>query len=430
MNDIKLTSAVHRAGIGLVIFLGWYSLPSWAGISVSNSNQMPPAQNQGFYYQIGGGEAVPPPANTTVVTIPLNASVDVNLGYNCGAFDPTLSMKNLLNGVSNGTSKMEQELVDAATAAIANLPAYVLEHANPELYNLFTNSMFGAHSDIQLATKSCQAMHSDIAQGKNPYDDFATLSVGNDWKLQMSAGDGDIVSAQENVTKSNGNNGLPWVGGTNAGGSNQPPIRVVHDATVAGYNSLLNRDAATTTAPASTADNQELVSTFSTPQAAADWVTAVVGDQSITTCSGCTKSATPGVGLLPTNQTRVTQVNQNLNALLTGQTPLSQQSLAAVSAPGVIITPPVIDALKNMDPNDQMIWAGRLSEEVAMSQTLSEALLARQVLEAGKRDPQISAVGSAQTQLDGTLNQLDTDIRDLMFQNDMRKALVSQTVSQ
>src|SRR3546814_14239034 len=51
----------------------------------------------------------------------------------------------------------------------------------------------------------------------------------------------DAVSAIEQAETRRGNDGVPWVGGSNAGGSGQPAIKVVGDVTRAGYNLVTGR---------------------------------------------------------------------------------------------------------------------------------------------------------------------------------------------
>ncbi len=93
---------------------------------------------------------------------------------------------------------------------------------------------------MQLATKSCEQMEAEIAQGKNPYADLITLSKGNDWKLQMGIGGNDAVTAKDAVESSNGDSGIPWVGGQ-AGGTGQPLLQFTGDIVKAGYNINMNR---------------------------------------------------------------------------------------------------------------------------------------------------------------------------------------------
>ena len=88
------------------------------------------------------------------------------------------------------------------------------------------------HRDVILA--------SEIAQGKNPYADLITLSKGNDWKVQMGIGGNDAVTAKDSVETSNGDNGVPWIGGQ-AGGAGQPLLQFTGDIVKAGYNINMNR---------------------------------------------------------------------------------------------------------------------------------------------------------------------------------------------
>src|SRR5690606_13621115 len=139
-----------------------------------------------------------------------------------------------------------------ATSAMAALPALILQRSNPGLYDLFQNALLKAEETMQIATKSCEAMEAEIARGKNPYADLITLSKGNDWKVQMGIGGNDAVTAKEAVEATNGDNGIPWIGGQ-AGGAGQPELRFTGDVVEAGYNIQLNRPLGTSgAAPADT----------------------------------------------------------------------------------------------------------------------------------------------------------------------------------
>src|SRR5690606_36985009 len=119
--------------------------------------------------------------------------------------------------------------------------------------------------------------------------------------LKQAVASTDAVSAIEQAESSRGNDGVPWVGGGNAGGSGQPPIRVVGDVTRAGYN-LLNGRSATDTSPIDslTCGHRLSCQTWSSPEEAATWATRVLGEQEQRTCDSCTKTrTTPGVGLTP-----------------------------------------------------------------------------------------------------------------------------------
>ncbi|MDF1630926.1 MAG: hypothetical protein P1U78_14120, partial [Alcanivoracaceae bacterium] len=177
-----------------------------------------PTEDGLWYYEIGGAEPVSVPANPAVVSTTLGGSAQLGLGYSCGKFDPVAAVTNTLNDIGSGVDNMMNAMTAAATSAIASLPALILQRANPGLYDLFQNALIKAEETMQLATKSCEQMEAEIAQGKNPYADLITLSKGNDWKVQMGIGGNDAVTAKDTVESSNGDNGVPWIGGQ-AGGT-------------------------------------------------------------------------------------------------------------------------------------------------------------------------------------------------------------------
>ena len=154
-----------------------------------------PTEDSLWYYEIGGAQPVSVPANPSVVSMTLGGSAQLGLGYSCGKFDPVAAVTNTLNDIGAGVDNMMNAMTAAASAAIASLPALILQRANPGLYDLFQNALLQAEETMQLATKSCEQMEAEIAKGKNPYADLITLSKGNDWKLQMGIGGNDAVTA-------------------------------------------------------------------------------------------------------------------------------------------------------------------------------------------------------------------------------------------
>ena len=165
--------------------------------SISGYAAQAPTEDSLWYYEIGGAEPVSVPANPSVVSVTLGGSAQLGLGYSCGKFDPVAAVTNTLNNIGTGVDNMVNAMTAAATSAIAALPALILQRANPGLYDLFQNALLKAEETMQLATKSCEQMEAEIAQGKNPYADLITLSKGNDWKVQMGIGGNDAVTAQK-----------------------------------------------------------------------------------------------------------------------------------------------------------------------------------------------------------------------------------------
>lgn len=401
-----------------------------------------------LYYKMGGGSdfTLPPVSDTTTMT--LNAGADLSAGLSCGAFNPALSITNSMNNLKDEVDNLEQGIIAAATGSIAEMPMYELAKADPTLYHLLNNALLSAHKQIDLSVKGCQQVRNEIAHGKNPYADWAILSVGDRWKQHLAltaAGDEDINDAEQDVNEHAGDNGVTWVQGSegvdgalHAGGQNQPPIHVIADTVMAGYNALLNRANLQDPSPAPT--GTELSQAFPAPSDAVSWTTNVVGDAIITTCNDTTcknnQGGLAGRGLLPwittchlPNQPDCTQTIQtNLANLVTAQTPITQENLDSVSAEDLIISPHVIHALQNMEPTQQKLLISKLAQEVATQRVVEKALLAKTLLQTGSQVPVIAANQPAQKTIQAATSHLNQDIQSLAFEASIRKQLLSNTL--
>ena len=393
-------------------------------IAVADTNA--PTEDGLWYYEIGGAEPVSVPANPKVTAMTLGGSVQLGLGYSCGAFDPVAAVKNSLNNIGSGVDDMMDAMTAAATSAIAALPALILQRANPGLYDLFQNALLKAEQTLQLATKSCELMEAEIAQGKNPYADLITLSKGNDWKLQMGIGGNDAVTAKEAVETANGDNGIPWIAGP-AGGTGQPELRFTGDIVEAGYNINMNRPIAAS-GPIPAASATRLSEIWSEPAAARDWVVDVVGENIVTTCDSCRKDSVPGTGLLPKLFQEGNAVTVALQGLVNGATAPTLENLELITAPGVAITRQVIEAIRDMPATEQSLIIGRLVSEISTARTIEKALFARRLLLSGRQVPEVYATQVAREHVDNSIAELDREIDNLLFETRVRREVVSATV--
>lgn len=386
-----------------------------------------PTEDSLWYYEIGGAEPVSLPANPSVVSMTLGGSAQLGLGYSCGKFDPVAAVTNTLNDIGSGVDSMMNAMTTAATNAIASLPALILQRANPGLYDLFQNALLKAEETLHLATKSCEVMEAEIAQGKNPYADLITLSKGNDWKVQMGIGGNDAVTAKKTVEAANGQHGVPWIGGQ-AGGSGQPVLAFTGDIVAAGYNIQLNR-AVTDASPIPAEQSTRLSALWPSPAAVRDWTVAVVGENIVTTCDTCRKDSIPGTGLLPKLYQESAAVTAELQQLVGGAVPPTLDNLQRITAPGVAITRQVIEAIREMPASEQSLIVGRLVAEIATARTVEKALYARRLLLSGRQVPEVYATEVAREHADRSIAELDTEINNLLFETRVRKEVVSDTVS-
>lgn len=386
-----------------------------------------PPEDSLWYYEIGGAKPVSAPANPQVQSTTIGGSAQLGLGYSCLKFDPVTAVSDTLNQVKDGTENMLNAMTRAATGAIASLPAMILQRANPGLYDLFQNALVRAELTVDLATKSCEQMESAIANNKNPYEDLVVLSKGNDWKVQMGVGGGSVVTANEAVAQVNGANGLPWIGGS-AGGQNQDPIALTKDITSAGFNVQMNRPPSSQGSVVADPD-QRLTLVWNDPSNAADWLVDVVGEHKVTTCEGCEKSTIPGSGLGPSLEQEEHNLTTVLESLVAGgQTP-TLANLSRVSAPGIAITRDVIDSINSLPITEQQIVVDRLVAEIAVARTVEKAFLARRLVKSGSSIPEVQANPVAREHVDQIVRELDSEINRLAFEAQIRKDLVSNTVT-
>ena len=434
--------------LNVFLLLGTVALiPSFTNAA---NNPLIPGGSDSFYYQLGGGKAIPVPAFIDQETVPLGADGNLSLGYNCGVFDPMVSIVNSLNNIKNSFLNIEQTVIQNATAAVLEFPMYEISRANPDLYNMLNNGISGAREDLSLSTKSCQVMQNDIAQGENPYHDWSKISLGDDWKYYMGASSSsnfsssqlassgvdssDINQVKNQISKDNGDTGVPWVNGTNtgrgglyAGGKGQPAILVLHDTVIAGYNVIIgdNRAYNDTSAPAKNDKNARLVDTWSSPTNAADWITRVLGDEKVTTYSGGNKSSSPGVGLLPEIQSITIALEPKIASLVSGTTSMSLDNLRAVSAPSVMLNKAVIEYIRRLTPIERSIYVSKVSQIIATARIKDYAQLALQLLESGSQVPEIFANKAAQDNINSGIKRLNDQLQQILFNVKMNQVVAN-----
>lgn len=372
-------------------------------------------------YSIGGGRAVSMGSAGQMQSLTVGAGWNSNLI--CGDMDINTTLKNQLNGITNGFQSIMGNVIQSATSAVASLPALIIQRADPALYNLLTNGILQARLDFDRSKLTCRSMAEKMADMAGGQLGWGQLAEGMALKQAVSQSGLDAVSAIEKSESRKGNDGVPWVGGSNAGGAGQNAIKVVNDVTRAGYN-LLNNRSVSDTSPidSSTCGNRLSCQTWSSPQAASAWATRVLGEREQRTCESCTKTqTTPGVGLTPLIQEEFEAKLKALQELVSGSKPTTLANLEAAGSTSLPITRGVIEALR--DEPDQDVLGKRLASEAALSSVLEKALLLQRTLLTGMKEPNIAAnelalqaVGQENTALEQEINNLKTELslrRDL-----------------
>lgn len=414
-----LRATLLVAAITLVVGVAWAQTridPN--GVNVSGS-----VIGDDVLYSIGGGRAVSMGGAGNM------QSIGVGVGWNsnliCGDMSITTTLQNQLNGITNGFQTIMSNVIQNATSAVASLPALIIQRADPGLYNLLTNGILQARLDFDRSKMTCRAIANrmaDMAGGQAGWDQLAEGMA-----LRDAVSSTDAVSAIEQAESNKGNNGVPWVGGGNAGGSGQSSIKVVGDVTRAGYNLLNGRSATDTSSIARSACSNRLTcQTWSSPGAAADWATRVLGEREQRTCENCTKTqTTPGVGLTPMIQEEYETKLQALQELVTGTRPTTLANLDAAGSSSLPITRGVIEALR--DEPDQDVLGKRLASEAALSSVLEKALLLQRTLLTGKKEPNVAANELAVQAVDQENSALEQEINNLKTELELRRTLAGNS---
>ncbi len=427
--------------IAIFCFILLFSANSIASniIPVGNDNNL-------LYYKIGGsnGFSLPPVSDTDSMN--LNTSANLGLGFSCSAFNPALSISNSINDLKDSTENITHDIVTNATGSLIMMPLYELAKINPTLYSLLNNQLLSANHKLEVSTKSCDVDKEQIDRGENPYQDWGKIAVNDQWKKQLSfaaMGNADINHSKKEIEAHSGDEGVAWTSGkkendgtVHAGGKGQPPVYVIADTVKAGYNVMQNKNLDNDTTASG-----DLIRYFATPHAAIDWVTSVVGDQVITTCNDeeCKKKqgSIVGHGLLPRvmscdqdKENCVTTIRDHLGQLVSNGESQTSINLENVSAGGIAISPDAINSIRTMEPTQQSIIINKLAQEIAAQRVIDKALVARTILATGAQVPVISANHPAQILIHRAMNQLDEDIKSLAFESQIRKQMMSDTLSQ
>jgi integrating conjugative element protein (TIGR03755 family) len=208
----------------------------------------------------------------------------------------------------------------------------------------------------------------------------------------------------------------------------------VRDLSVAGYNVTLNKATATSAATdysRAAERTTQLVQAFATPEDLATWTASVLGDQRIFLCSGIegcpgTTSAATATGLRPKYEAEVDALAPRLATMAEG-TGGSYADLVQVGAPGMGISPQLLEALRRLPPAERGVAINRLAQEMAIYRTIDRALIARNALIAGLSLPEAAAAAEVAKDMQTKVDRLDRYIDDMMREFRIRKEMTGTT---
>ncbi|CAB5500059.1 hypothetical protein AZO1586I_593 [Bathymodiolus thermophilus thioautotrophic gill symbiont] len=352
-----------------------------------------------LFYKIGGANRIRPPLTPDAnVKIGLNGTT--NLGYSCGEFDISANFANIMDGLKDGVDDAVNAVTNSANAAIGSLPSLVLQRALPGVYDMFQEYKLDAETEIDIANKSCEEMELEIARGENPYADFFQTAKSEDWREEAQKGT-LLTKTKEKVEKNAGNNGVTEFG-EKVGGAGQPPMKVVENAVIAGYNYAQGNTSNPTQSSSAPADT-ELGKTFPSSSDAVIWATDVLGEFEIN------------------NKEPITKIGSGLHPKIKQEKELAMEQLNKREFNELGFGPKVLAKIKDLSVKDQGSVYSNLIDDIAIERTIKRALIIRRLLLSGNQ-------AETSNERDKKIALLERDIKSLMFERNVRQELTNNTI--
>ncbi len=380
--------------------------------AVGRAEEAAPTDDGGWYYHIGGGAPYFPLA--ALGQRQLAGSSPWNSIGSCG-FPFQNSLHQYMGDMDNNIYGLKKRVIDSTSKLILASPMGVVQRANPGLYDLLMKGIADARRLYDKAQRECRSMQH---QGAGVLGDWLALSKGHSWSRSRGRGEAAMVAERE-IEEQGGAAGLPWVAGKYAGGTRQPALRPVHDVVQAGFRQWGRGRAS------ALGDIQRV---WRTPEQAAEWVVAVVGDKELRTCPRCRRVRTHlGAGLRPL-QTQEFELLLELleKSLAKGWRRIDLQRLSAAGM-GIVVTAQLLQALGKESPAQQAILVRRLAGEIALARVLEKALIARQLLAVGRQEPNVAMNHGAQREIDQAQQRLQREMEEVLFEQRVRGAVFTPT---
>lgn len=382
-----------------------------------------PVLSDYMHYTIGGGSAVSMPASRTTPN-----SYGISLGWKtnltCGNFDIKHTIKNQLNGITEGFKDLYSNIIQSATGAVASLPAMIIQRANPQLYDILSNGLYQGKIDFNNFKTSCEAMSNQLAD--LAMDSKLAKMAGLQRAAEIAESEPDAMAAKKKIDKKDSDKGIPWIGGEKRGGRNQKPMAIVADVIGAGYNLALGRGPLEKSdVPIASCDGM-LCTEWKNPEEAAAYANEVIGETFLDACETCESSsgAKAGKGIAHFIEKTTIEKATKLEEALNNIDNLTPEQLNSLGTSTVAVTKGVLEAIAASP--DAALLGARLSQELAISKEMEKLLLLRRAMLAGMREPNVIK-SSLVEEAERNLKLLDREIEQVKLEMELQRSINGNT---
>ena len=364
-----------------------------------------------------------PPAPPKKSSLYVGAELNLDARLACSKFDPKLSVDYALEGLKETMSTIES----IPKTVISSLPGVIFCRALPGVCELAQEYTARFENRFNFAVKSCEQMISDAMHGRNPYQDIVAVSVENAWTQGQQANK-TPAQVQEKMSEAK-DKGITWVGSKKHGGRGQRQIRPIRHTAAAAWcivNGETQSDCETSTA------QNEYTKTWSSVAELKEWIADVVGDVGFWIYQGAPPPQSyPGLGLSAKVSEREPLIKEKLEQLTQTSADkiydIADEDLKFLSSNSQRMLPQILTVLQ-IDPDKDWLL-DRLANEIAVAQTLDEALLARRLLLIGAKEPNLYVHKKfVSAEVSQALQRLEGEIEQLLMEAEARGKVVSDFV--
>lgn len=380
-----------------------------------------------WYYAIGGGDPFMYYSQSNKTTLDLSAGAEWNMFSGC-SFDPSYSISETFSDIKHNVYGLSQNVLNSAVSVFSAWGLSKIQENWPGLYDTMTKGLKDAKESYTLSLKTCRDAKADLSAGRDPVEGWIAVTRKSSWDKATKSG-ANPVSAEKSIEENAGKDGITWVGGTKKGGENMAPIKVVEDTVGAGYAHLSGGAPVQNSDPISGDPN--IARVFPTSTAATKWAREVVGEREIRTFKNYEKLKTSvGQGLRYQYRKEHEIAANDLKNVMSKPVSykITSSDLDKLSVPGmgVVINDLIILNLKQAPLDEQQILANKLVGEIALARTMEKALIARDLLNAGAQEPNISASGDvAKAEIDYSRQRLQAEIDNILFETEVRQKVIT-----
>lgn len=414
----------RKAWVGLVIS----GVLSTACVSAFAQGVVRPVGPGEWYYAIGGGDPLMYYNQSNKTTLSLGVSAEWNLLRGC-SFDPSFSIADTFGDMKHNVYGLAEDVMSSAISTFSAWGLSKVQENWPGLYDTLTKGLKDAKESYTISLKTCRDAQADVRAGRNPVDGWYSISRKSSWDKAAASGENPVES-EKKIEENLGNDGVAWVNGEKAGGRNpdgtlQPAIRTTGDTIGVGYDHAVASAGGSDNDVTGTSDAARV---FPNREAAIKWMTDVVGEREVRTCTSCgSLRTTVGQGLRYQYVQERSKTDADIASALNA-TPLTLEHLEDLSVPsmGVVINHATIRSLRQAPADERVILANKLAGEIALARVIEKALMARDLLDMGAQEPNISAAGEvAHTQINYSRQRLQSEIDNILYESEVRSKVTS-----